>query len=45
MQAWDETYAELQRLLRVGVTSCVKNNQLAPSKKDKYFISGTKKCN
>jgi len=40
---WDAICSELQRLLRRGVTVCVRDRaSLPPQAADKYFISG--KC-
>jgi len=39
---WASIYSELQRLLRRGVTVCVRDRaSLPPQAADKYFISGT----
>ena len=39
---WDAIYSELQRLLRRGVTACLRDRvSLPPQAAEKYFISGT----
>ena len=38
---WEAIYSELQRLLRRGVTACLRDRvSLPPQVAEKYFISG-----